>query len=369
MTVRYTVSPARKVELESEKREEHPRIARILPELRSRGCSCAEPLITTPGRYPMMKIKRLDLFNFRSASDITFDFNEKLNLFVGINGSGKSTILDALSICLSWLVRRIERDNEKGSPIPDASLRNGADRGWLDIDVISGNREYRWLLVQTAPGKPASGEAEDFAGTSELAGAIRNRYDEQTSWPVIAYYPITRIVGSTNPEVAHPDSVYNLDVYENALGGTANYQSFFEWFRLQDDILNERAQSRSKWMKQNKSWIKRRVTRLVDLLKKSMISDGDESQGKELQYLMKHLEKDGMLYEEPRFLFLELSHLTDMVSVRLRDKHRYVKMIHDLEFMFHKMASLSGQDATDDLIGEGGFTRSCWNAFFRGSPA
>jgi len=61
-----------------------------------------------------MKIEKIELCRFRSASEIVFEFTEKLNLFIGINGSGKSTVLDALSICLSWLVKRIERENGRG---------------------------------------------------------------------------------------------------------------------------------------------------------------------------------------------------------------------------------------------------------------
>ena len=56
-----------------------------------------------------MKIRKLELHNFRSARASAFEFNDKLNLFIGINGAGKSTILDALSICLSWLIKRIEK--------------------------------------------------------------------------------------------------------------------------------------------------------------------------------------------------------------------------------------------------------------------
>lgn len=78
-----------------------------------------------------MKIKKLELNNFRSARASTFEFNDKLNLFIGINGSGKSTVLDALSICLSWLVKRIEKENGRGSYILDSNLTNNEMEGYL----------------------------------------------------------------------------------------------------------------------------------------------------------------------------------------------------------------------------------------------
>jgi len=44
---------------------------------------------------------------------------------------------------------------------------------------------------------------------------------------------------------------------------------FFKWFRLQDDILNEKSTSRSKWMQQNRTWIRKRIHQLFDLIEES----------------------------------------------------------------------------------------------------
>ena len=48
-----------------------------------------------------MKLKRLTLTNFRIFEQATFDFQPGMNLLVGINGAGKSSVLDALRIVLS----------------------------------------------------------------------------------------------------------------------------------------------------------------------------------------------------------------------------------------------------------------------------
>ena len=48
-----------------------------------------------------MKIKRLTLDNFRIFEQATFDFQPGMNLLVGINGAGKSSVLDALRMVLS----------------------------------------------------------------------------------------------------------------------------------------------------------------------------------------------------------------------------------------------------------------------------
>ena len=49
-----------------------------------------------------MKIKKLVLQNYKSFKDRTeIKFNEGLNILVGDNEAGKSTILEALHLCLS----------------------------------------------------------------------------------------------------------------------------------------------------------------------------------------------------------------------------------------------------------------------------
>ena len=71
-----------------------------------------------------MKIEQLELCNIRGFKKQKFTFSNQLNLFVGVNGSGKSTVLDSMAISLSWLVNRIEREGANAKRITEASLRN-----------------------------------------------------------------------------------------------------------------------------------------------------------------------------------------------------------------------------------------------------
>lgn len=63
-----------------------------------------------------MHIKELTLTNFRGAAKLTLNFDKKLNVLVGVNGAGKSSILDACAIMLSRLVSRIKTGRATGRP-------------------------------------------------------------------------------------------------------------------------------------------------------------------------------------------------------------------------------------------------------------
>lgn len=49
-----------------------------------------------------MLIESLRLINFKKFEDQVFEFNEDVNIFVGDNNAGKSTVLEALEIVLNF---------------------------------------------------------------------------------------------------------------------------------------------------------------------------------------------------------------------------------------------------------------------------
>ena len=56
-----------------------------------------------------MRVARLELANVRAIEEAEFHFRPGFNLVVGVNGVGKTTVLDALAVCLSAFVRRANK--------------------------------------------------------------------------------------------------------------------------------------------------------------------------------------------------------------------------------------------------------------------
>ncbi len=54
-----------------------------------------------------MILRKLTLQNFRPFKDETFEFDERVTVFAGVNGRGKSSILDAIAISLSYLLPQV----------------------------------------------------------------------------------------------------------------------------------------------------------------------------------------------------------------------------------------------------------------------
>ncbi len=52
-----------------------------------------------------MIVKKLILENFKRYRNQSFEFNDDINIIVGDNESGKSSLLEALEICLNFTYR------------------------------------------------------------------------------------------------------------------------------------------------------------------------------------------------------------------------------------------------------------------------
>lgn len=70
-----------------------------------------------------MKIDKIEINNFKLFSEAEFSFNHNFNLIIGINGSGKTSILRALAIALGgWAYAYIKNENNL-RPIENAEIR------------------------------------------------------------------------------------------------------------------------------------------------------------------------------------------------------------------------------------------------------
>jgi len=67
--------------------------------------------------YVFVMIKHLELQNFRSHRNTKLDFTEGNNILVGISGSGKSSVLDAICFALFGTITKIQRKKIKVSDL------------------------------------------------------------------------------------------------------------------------------------------------------------------------------------------------------------------------------------------------------------
>ncbi|MFM5679276.1 hypothetical protein ACET57_20090 [Aeromonas veronii] len=76
---------------------------------------------------------------------------------------------------------------------------------------------------------------------SKLADEYRARLTEQenVSLPLIAFYPVERVVLDIPLKIKEKHSFRQLDGYDNSLSQGVDFRRFFEWFREREDSENE----------------------------------------------------------------------------------------------------------------------------------
>jgi|SRR5690554_302346 len=82
-------------------------------------------------------LTKLKLKDFRLFKDFSLDFDKQLTVIIGNNGAGKTTILEAVAKCLSWVSARMLTATGKGSPIVEHDIRNE-----LNVSGVSEQQSY-----------------------------------------------------------------------------------------------------------------------------------------------------------------------------------------------------------------------------------
>ena len=95
-----------------------------------------------------MKITSLKLAHIRSIEAAEFRFKPGFNLIVGVNGIGKSTVLDALRICLSRILSSITESNANPLSFNRRDIRRGFPLLDADLSLTIGDDELRFTRRQ-----------------------------------------------------------------------------------------------------------------------------------------------------------------------------------------------------------------------------
>lgn len=196
-----------------------------------------------------MKIISLRLLNFRGIEDFHVCFTERTTAFVGVNGVGKSTILDALAIALSQLTWRVNGNPLKSRPIAFDDIRNGADFARIELAIEFRGKEVSWAIVtnrkknqQLDPERKSDLEALNQAVKElnvEWAHVEEDRH-EPYDLPLAVYYDVNRAVLDIPMRVREQLRHNPYEVYQDALDhGGADFKRFFIWFRNREDFENE----------------------------------------------------------------------------------------------------------------------------------
>ncbi|MBI4751663.1 MAG: AAA family ATPase [Acidobacteria bacterium] len=189
-----------------------------------------------------MILTEIEMVNYRGASALKLELNEKLNVFFGMNGAGKSTVLDAIALMLSWPASRIRHTNNPGRPISESEIMNHKSFASIEVSSNTPQGKVNWKLLKNRAGHLASDEKSQFLKLNDYTRWLQTQItetSERCNLPVFVYYPVNRAVVDIPLRIRDKHQFSLLSVYEEALISGANFRTFFEWFREREDLENE----------------------------------------------------------------------------------------------------------------------------------
>jgi AAA domain, putative AbiEii toxin, Type IV TA system/P-loop containing region of AAA domain len=170
-----------------------------------------------------VRVVSVDLDNWRGFTRQRIDFHPAATVLLGENGSGKSSVLEAVAMALDPCVNRVASTFR----IPAGAVRSGQERGAVELTFEHLGRR----AVQRTECLPQG----NAVGASHPAPS-------GPPWPVAVLYGTERTVRDLTPR--HPDATtaFGPEVEQNtALDPQGvSFERLFVWFQERENLENER---------------------------------------------------------------------------------------------------------------------------------
>lgn len=190
-----------------------------------------------------MKLRNLTLRAYRGFQSLELPFEEDVTVLVGVNGAGKTSILDAAALLASCLAAGIREDEDPEPRLQATDIRRatvvGSRPPVAEIAMLAdaGEGSLAWSLGRIDPAITSS-------KLDALDGFIRAARDGlargEPNLPLVVYFPTNRSVLDIPARIRTPHEFGPLSAYDGALeNGASDFRGFFEWFREEEDVLHE----------------------------------------------------------------------------------------------------------------------------------
>lgn len=187
-----------------------------------------------------MKLTKLKMKAYRGFKQAEIEFDPHLTLLVGINGAGKTTVLDALAVLMSQLFFEGTKRSSEARQISEVDIRIGHSFTQLEIELLVNEQMLRWKSGLKQPQQTLFDLTPDDASDDERAKLREAVLLHADALALAVYYPVNRAVRDIPQRARRGHAFGKGEALDGAFeGGRSDFRRFFEWFREREDVENQ----------------------------------------------------------------------------------------------------------------------------------
>lgn len=195
-----------------------------------------------------MLIDKLYLNDFKGIHKLELDLQGKSTVLYGINGVGKSSVLEAINLLYANVINRLVKQRFKQAiNMETMDIKYGKASAQIKVDFRFGNEEdiYSYMRKVNVSGSRLHDvkELERVVLHYEKEYLIKDEVDEDNNIvqlgdrcniPIFVNYGVNRLVLKTPMRIRKKESYGQFAAFEKAIENQIAFSKLFEWFLEQE---------------------------------------------------------------------------------------------------------------------------------------
>lgn len=202
-----------------------------------------------------MRIDTLHIKNFKGFEDEEFHLDPHFTVFIGDNGAGKTTVLEAICHVISMffyemdisksMINKFELINSKyarrqtieGQPIPQLPTEILVKKGEVNGEQLSWYNRLKAIMILPVGG--GSYEQSPNIAAKASAMMIEKRKTGKVTLPVLSYYS-TKRYWQKEGEIPYMKQEEGIQMaYPGCLSEASNSLNFLSWYKTYEDEIKK----------------------------------------------------------------------------------------------------------------------------------
>lgn len=175
-------------------------------------------------------LNELKINNYKKIKSLKIDLHQELTVFIGENGVGKTSLLEAIRKNLMWIAATTRKENTAGGRIDKDEVNNVSQSqgAYIDCEFQIGSIYKLDGRLARAPEGVFSDLKSELTKYRELGRIFRTLNEFQgVNLPLLAFYGIDRLQKGS---VKSKSLIFGkIDGYDDSLNSKASFDTFVEW--------------------------------------------------------------------------------------------------------------------------------------------